>query len=219
MLLRWMDPLLISLALNLEPLVGSVIGYFLGVASAPGVWTYAGGNVPAHISLPFAAFAATMCLCWTHIHVRRCTVGGGVCGKWGMLLMEKRGLCSGVRAIQNKQLSSIRSSMASCVLVHLYWHAVQTLPGVPVSPFPAPDPTPPTLAAHKPPATRISQRFQQTESRFLVPNRRVGGWRRRRPDSLCDGAREYRIKQEGGGGSEGCRQTPTDAGALRDGLA
>ncbi len=34
---------MVTLALNLEPLIGSIIGFLMGVASPPGVWTYAGG--------------------------------------------------------------------------------------------------------------------------------------------------------------------------------
>jgi hypothetical protein len=43
LILKWLDPLVVTLALNLEPLIGSIIGFLMGVASPPGVWTYAGG--------------------------------------------------------------------------------------------------------------------------------------------------------------------------------
>lgn len=44
-LLKWMPALLVSLALTLEPLVGTLIGWAIGVAQVPGVWTYSGGAV------------------------------------------------------------------------------------------------------------------------------------------------------------------------------
>ena len=44
-LLKWMPALLVSLALTLEPLVGTFIGWAIGVARVPGVWTYSGGAV------------------------------------------------------------------------------------------------------------------------------------------------------------------------------
>ena len=44
-LLKWMPALLITLALTLEPLIGTLIGWSLGLAHVPGVWTYAGGAV------------------------------------------------------------------------------------------------------------------------------------------------------------------------------
>jgi drug/metabolite transporter (DMT)-like permease len=42
-LLKYMHPLIITLVLNVEPPVGAVMGYLLGVSSAPGWLTYAGG--------------------------------------------------------------------------------------------------------------------------------------------------------------------------------
>eukprot|EP00887_Chlorella_sp_A99_P004332 scaffold15.g4332.t1 len=42
-LLRYLPPLVISLACNLEPLIGSLLGWAAGVASTPGPWTYCGG--------------------------------------------------------------------------------------------------------------------------------------------------------------------------------
>ena len=44
-LLKWMPALLITLALTLEPLIGTLIGWSLGLAQVPGVWTYSGGAV------------------------------------------------------------------------------------------------------------------------------------------------------------------------------
>lgn len=44
-LLKWMPALLVSLALTLEPLVGTLNGWAIGVAQVPGVWTYSGGAV------------------------------------------------------------------------------------------------------------------------------------------------------------------------------
>ncbi|PRW45144.1 Permeases of the drug metabolite transporter family permease component [Chlorella sorokiniana] len=42
-LLRHLNPLIISLACNLEPLLGSLLGWAVGVVTAPGPWTYVGG--------------------------------------------------------------------------------------------------------------------------------------------------------------------------------
>ena len=42
-LLRYMDPLIITLALNFEPLVGGLMGWAAGVSAPPGPWTYVGG--------------------------------------------------------------------------------------------------------------------------------------------------------------------------------
>ena len=44
-LLKWMPPLLIALALTIEPLIGTFIGWELGLAQIPGIWTYSGGAV------------------------------------------------------------------------------------------------------------------------------------------------------------------------------
>lgn len=40
-----MPPLLIALALTIEPLIGTFIGWELGLAQIPGIWTYSGGAV------------------------------------------------------------------------------------------------------------------------------------------------------------------------------
>jgi len=42
-LLRHINPLVITLALNVEPVLGSVMGALVGVTSPPGVLSYAGG--------------------------------------------------------------------------------------------------------------------------------------------------------------------------------
>jgi drug/metabolite transporter (DMT)-like permease len=42
-LLKYMHPLIITLVLNVEPPVGAVMGYLIGVSGAPGWLTYAGG--------------------------------------------------------------------------------------------------------------------------------------------------------------------------------
>ncbi|KAL4448195.1 hypothetical protein ABPG75_005414 [Micractinium tetrahymenae] len=42
-LLKYMDPLVISLCCNLEPLIGSLLGWAAGVVSPPGAMTYVGG--------------------------------------------------------------------------------------------------------------------------------------------------------------------------------
>ncbi|DBA79052.1 TPA: hypothetical protein ACH3X1_008910 [Trebouxia sp. C0004] len=44
-LLKWMPALLITLALTVEPLIGTFIGWSVGLAQIPGVWTYSGGAV------------------------------------------------------------------------------------------------------------------------------------------------------------------------------
>ncbi len=41
--LKWFSPLLISVCLVMEPLIGSIIGYLLGTTSIPGIWTWMGG--------------------------------------------------------------------------------------------------------------------------------------------------------------------------------
>lgn len=44
-LLKWMPALLVSLALTSTPLMGTFIGWYVGVARMPGVWTYCGGTI------------------------------------------------------------------------------------------------------------------------------------------------------------------------------
>lgn len=44
-LLRYLNPLVISLACNLEPLIGSLFGCAAGVVSPPGTWTWIGGSL------------------------------------------------------------------------------------------------------------------------------------------------------------------------------
>ncbi len=41
--LKWLPPLVISVAVVLEPLIGSLIGWAIGVESVPGLWTWVGG--------------------------------------------------------------------------------------------------------------------------------------------------------------------------------
>ncbi len=41
--LRWLPPLVISVGVVLEPLIGSMIGWLLGVEDVPGLWTLVGG--------------------------------------------------------------------------------------------------------------------------------------------------------------------------------
>ncbi len=41
--LRWFPPLVISIAVVLEPLIGSLLGWILGTTSVPGIWTWLGG--------------------------------------------------------------------------------------------------------------------------------------------------------------------------------
>lgn len=42
-LLKHISPLIISLGLNMEPLLGGVFGWLLGLSAPPGLWTYLGG--------------------------------------------------------------------------------------------------------------------------------------------------------------------------------
>jgi hypothetical protein len=42
-LLRYMPPLIITLGCNMEPLLGSLLGWVAGVMAPPGAWTYGGG--------------------------------------------------------------------------------------------------------------------------------------------------------------------------------
>lgn len=44
-LLKYLHPLLLTLSLTLEPLVGSVIGWACGLAHAPGMYTWIGGAI------------------------------------------------------------------------------------------------------------------------------------------------------------------------------
>ena len=41
--LRWFPPLVISVAVVLEPLIGSLLGWGLGTTDVPGMWTWLGG--------------------------------------------------------------------------------------------------------------------------------------------------------------------------------
>jgi drug/metabolite transporter (DMT)-like permease len=41
--LRWLPPLVISVSVVMEPLLGSLLGWFLGVQSIPDMWTWMGG--------------------------------------------------------------------------------------------------------------------------------------------------------------------------------
>lgn len=43
--LRWIPPLIISMVLILEPVIGSIIGWAVGVDSIPGAWTLVGGGL------------------------------------------------------------------------------------------------------------------------------------------------------------------------------
>ena len=42
-MLRWIPPLTISMILILEPVIGSIIGWIVGVDSIPQRWTIIGG--------------------------------------------------------------------------------------------------------------------------------------------------------------------------------
>ena len=44
-LLKWMPALLVSLALTSTPLIGTFIGWYMGLAQMPGLWTYCGGTI------------------------------------------------------------------------------------------------------------------------------------------------------------------------------
>ena len=41
--LRWLPPLVISVSVVLEPLLGGLLGWFLGVQEIPDFWTWVGG--------------------------------------------------------------------------------------------------------------------------------------------------------------------------------
>ncbi len=41
--LRWVSPLVISVSVLFEPIIGSLIGLMLGTSSVPGIWTWIGG--------------------------------------------------------------------------------------------------------------------------------------------------------------------------------
>ena len=44
-LLKWMPALLITLAMTSTPLIGTFIGWYVGIAQLPGLWTYCGGAI------------------------------------------------------------------------------------------------------------------------------------------------------------------------------
>ena len=44
-LLKWMPALLVTLALTSTPLIGTFIGWYVGIAKLPGLWTYCGGAI------------------------------------------------------------------------------------------------------------------------------------------------------------------------------
>ena len=43
--LKWMPALLVTLALTTEPPIGTVMGWTVGLADVPGIWTFSGGSV------------------------------------------------------------------------------------------------------------------------------------------------------------------------------
>ena len=43
--LRWMSPLIISVVMIAEPVIGSLLGWMLGVEDIPGGWTWVGGSL------------------------------------------------------------------------------------------------------------------------------------------------------------------------------
>ena len=43
--LKYVHPLLLTLSLTVEPLIGSLMGWFVGLAEAPGIFTWIGGGV------------------------------------------------------------------------------------------------------------------------------------------------------------------------------
>ncbi len=45
MLLKYLHPLLITLSLTVEPLVGTVIGWMCDMAQPPGLYTWIGGGI------------------------------------------------------------------------------------------------------------------------------------------------------------------------------
>ena len=51
--LRWIPPLTISMILILEPVIGSIIGWIVGVDSIPQRWTIIGGYDDIWISISY----------------------------------------------------------------------------------------------------------------------------------------------------------------------
>ena len=43
--LKWISPVIISVSVMIEPILGTVIGMFLGTATAPDLWTWFGGGL------------------------------------------------------------------------------------------------------------------------------------------------------------------------------
>lgn len=50
-LLRFFPPLVITMAIPLESIIGSVLGWIFGVSAIPGVWTWIGGLIMVRITL------------------------------------------------------------------------------------------------------------------------------------------------------------------------
>lgn len=75
-LLRYMQPLIITLGCNVEPLIGSMLGWAVGVMAAPGAWTYVGGvlvmvsTVQVTVAAHFRLVLCTMhkSCCNLHMH-------------------------------------------------------------------------------------------------------------------------------------------------------
>eukprot|EP00898_Chlorokybus_atmophyticus_P007817 jgi/Chlat1/8036/Chrsp71S07511 len=44
-LLRWISPLVISMSISVEPVLGSLLGWMIGVSDFPGPWTCVGGAI------------------------------------------------------------------------------------------------------------------------------------------------------------------------------
>ena len=45
MVLRWFPPIIVSVAYLFEPLIGSIIGWYLGTTDIPEIWTWIGGII------------------------------------------------------------------------------------------------------------------------------------------------------------------------------
>jgi drug/metabolite transporter (DMT)-like permease len=56
--LRWLPPLVISVSVVMEPLLGGLLGWMLGVQSVPNLWTWVGG--------PFMIIGTTLAIVGTN---------------------------------------------------------------------------------------------------------------------------------------------------------
>ncbi len=67
--LKWLPPLVISVSVVFEPLLGGILGWFLGVESVPDVWTWLGG--------PFMILGMALAIVGTNHRLNQMQAVGG----------------------------------------------------------------------------------------------------------------------------------------------